>query len=247
MGTNVVPGTLIATPRASDAAAEAALRMAAVVREAIDERGTCSIALSGGSSPVEAYERLSREPIDWTKVHVFWVDERAVGPEHARSNFGSAKRALLDPTGIPEANIHRMIGEASDLAASARDYAEVLRRVVASEDGGVPRLDLSVLGIGDDGHVASLFPGEPTVHVEDRIACDVPAAKGHEARLTLTTTTLAWARASLVLVLGANKRPALERVWSADGSIDATPARIVRTFRGSITWITDHAAAGLGA
>lgn len=245
MGTNVVPGTLIAAPRPSDAAEEAALRMARILREAIDARGTCSIALSGGSSPVEAYERLSREPLDWTKVHVFWVDERAVGPDHARSNFGGAKRALLDPAGIPEANIHRMIGEAPDLAASARDYAHVLRRFVASEEGDVPRLDLAVLGIGDDGHVASLFPGEPTVHVDDRVVCDVPAGVGHEARLTLTTPTLAWTRASLVLVLGANKRPALERVWSAEGSLDQTPARIVRTFRGSLTWVTDHAAAGL--
>jgi 6-phosphogluconolactonase len=219
--------------------------MTKAIQEAIRDRGTAAIALSGGSSPLDAYRLLAKQTIDWNKVHVYWVDERAVPPTHERSNYGQAKKALLDPAGVPEANIHRMRGEASDLAVAAMDYDAELRETVKSKLGGLPSLDLLVLGIGDDGHTASLFPGERTLHVTDKLVAAVPAKADREARLTLTTPVLENARASVILVLGKAKHPALERIWETHGDVDETPGRVIRNFRGSICWVIDRAAGGM--
>jgi 6-phosphogluconolactonase len=244
--TKVVPGLLIATPDPAQAAVECCQRMVKTIQEAIRDRGTAAIALSGGSSPLEAYRLLARQTIDWNKVHIYWVDERAVPPTHDRSNYGQAKEALLDPAQIPESSIHRMRGEASDLAIAASDYESELRETVKSKLGGLPSLDLLVMGIGDDGHTASLFPGDRTVHLTDKLVAAVPAVAEREARLTLTAPVLENARASIVLVLGKPKHPALERIWATHGDIDETPARVIRGFRGSICWVIDRAAGGMG-
>jgi len=246
MVTKVVPGLLIATPDHAEVARESCARMVRAIRDALKERGTASIALSGGSSPVPAYRLLAKESIDWSRVHVFWVDERAVPPEHERSNYGSAKAALLDAIAIPEANVHRMRGESPDLEAEGARYETLLRETIAAKTSGVPVLDLVVLGVGDDGHTASLFPGEPTVHVTDRLVAAVPAADAREARLTLTVPVLENARATLLIVLGKSKHEPLERIWATSGDLATTPARIVRGFRGSITWVIDRAAGGIG-
>jgi 6-phosphogluconolactonase len=248
--TKVVPGLLIATPDTAQAGREAAARMAKSMREAIRDRGVAHVALSGGNSPFEAYRLLAEESFDWNKIHVWFVDERAVPPEGDRSNYNNAKKALIDVAHVPEANVHRMRGEApgAELSGAASEYEATLRETVTSKLGGLPALDLVVLGIGDDGHTASLFPGEPTVHVTDKLVTHVPPAPDgkHEARLTLTTPVLENARASLILVLGKSKHPALERVWATSGEVDQTPARIIRGFRGSITWVIDRAAGGMG-
>lgn len=246
MVTKVVPGLLIATQEPKEAAREAAARMAKHIHAGLKERGEATIALSGGSSPLEAYRLLAREAIDWTRVHVFWVDERAVPPTHERSNYAGAKAAFLDPSGIPSSNIHRMRAEASDLAIAAMDYEAELRDSVRLKLGGVPALDLVVLGIGDDGHTASLFPGDATLFVTDKLVAPVPAAGQREARLTLTSPVLESARATVVIVLGASKHPALERVWAASGDLRETPARVIRGCRGSVTWVIDRAAGGMG-
>jgi len=246
MVTKVVPGLLIATQDAAQAAREACNRITKGIQDAIRDRGTATIALSGGSSPLDAYRLLAQETIAWAKVHVYWVDERAVPKAHERSNYGQAKKALLDPAGVPEANIHRMRGEASDLEIAASDYAADLRDTVKSKLGGLPSIDVLVLGIGDDGHTASLFPGERTVHVTDRLVAAVPAKGEREARLTLTAPVLENARSSTIIVLGKAKHPALERIWSTNGGVDETPGRVVRNFRGSICWVIDRAAGGMG-
>ncbi|HEY8079108.1 MAG TPA: 6-phosphogluconolactonase [Labilithrix sp.] len=248
MTTKVVPGLLIATPDNAQAAREAAARMTKAVREAIKDHGAAHIALSGGSSPFDAYRLLAQESFDWNKIHVWFVDERAVAPGSDRSNFGNAKKALIDVAHVPEANVHRMRGEAPDLAAAAAEYDAALRDNVKNKLGGLPALDLVVLGIGDDGHTASLFPGEKTVHVTDKLVANVPASADgkREARLTLTAPVLENARATVILVLGASKHAALERVWSTSGDLNETPARVIRGFRGSITWVIDRAAGGMG-
>ncbi len=246
MTTKVVPGLLIATPDTAQASREACSRMVKAIREALRDRGAATIALSGGSSPGDAYRLLAKETLDWNKIQIYWVDERAVPPAHERSNYGAAKKALLDAIAIPPGNVHRMRGEADDLSAAAQEYEETLRDTVKQKLGGLPSLDLVVLGIGDDGHTASLFPGERTVHVTDRLVAAVPAKEGREARLTLTTPVLENARASVVIVLGKAKHPALERIWTTNGNVDETPGRIIRSFRGSITWVIDRAAGGMG-
>jgi 6-phosphogluconolactonase len=244
--TKVVPGLLIATPDAEQVAREACARMARAIEEAIKDRGTATIALSGGSSPLEAYRCLAKQTIDWKKVHIYWVDERAVPPTSDRSNYRGAKSALLDSIAIPPENVHRMRGEATDLAHAATDYERELRDTVKTKVGGVPSIDLVVLGIGDDGHTASLFPGEHTVTVTDRLVAAVPANGAREARLTLTTPVLENAKASVLIVLGASKHAPLERIWATSGDLRETPGRIVRGFRGAITWVIDRAAGGMG-
>ncbi len=246
MVTKVVPGLLIATPDPADVAKEACARMTRVIHDALAERGSATIALSGGTSPLDAYRALASQPIDWSRVHVYWVDERAVPPDHPRSNYGAAKSALLDHIAIPPGNVHRMRGEDPDLAKAAADYEAELRDTVQLKLGGVPALDLVILGIGDDAHTASLFPGEPTINITDRLVADVPAAPGREARLTLTPPVLENARSTVIIVIGEKKHEPLERIWATSGDLQQTPARIVRGFRGSITWVIDRAAGGMG-
>jgi 6-phosphogluconolactonase len=220
--------------------------MSKAILDAIRERGAATIALSGGGSPLDAYRLLAAEAIDWNKVHVYWVDERAVPPAHERSNYFQAKKAFLDPAGVPEANVHRMRGEASDLESAARDYETELRDTVKYKLGGLPSLDLLVLGIGSDSHTASLFPGERSVYITDKLVAAIPPRAGREARLTLTAPVLENAKASVVIVLGKDKHPALERIWETHGDLDETPGRVIRNLRGSICWVIDRAAGGMG-
>lgn len=246
MVTKVVPGLLIATQDASQAAREACARMTKTIHDALRDRGAATIALSGGSSPLDAYRLLAKESIDWGKVNVYWVDDRAVPPSHERSNYFQAKAAFLDPAGVPQANIHRMRGEASDLEAAAMEYEAELRDHVKSTLGGVPSLDLQVLGIGTDGHTASLFPGDQTTQITDKLVAAIPSRAGRESRLTLTAPILESAKASVIVVLGKDKHAALEQIWATNGDIDKTPGRVIRHFRGSICWVIDRAAGGTG-
>ena len=246
MTTQVVPGVLIATPDAAHVAREASARIARVIREAIEAKGSASIALSGGNTPRAAYTLLAKEPIDWSNVAVFWVDERAVAATDERSNYHWAKETLLDPAKIPAGQIHRMRGDAPDLDASAREYEAAIRTHVKSKAGGAPSFDLLVMGIGDDGHTASLFPGETAVHETTRLVLSVPAKGDREARLTMTPPLIEAAANVIVLAVGKGKNGPLERAWRVNGPVDETPARIIRDVRGTIAWIIDRAAGGLG-
>jgi 6-phosphogluconolactonase len=233
MTTKVVPGILIATPDAQNVAREAAVRMARGLRDAIEARGA-------------AYGLLAKDTsVDWAKVEVLWVDERAVAPTDDRSNYLHAKETLLDPAHVPAARIHRMPADEPDLESAARNYERVVRTCVAAGERDVPVFDVIVLGVGDDGHTASLFPGEPTVELTDRYVAAVPAKGDREARLTLTAPVLEAARSVIVLAVGSAKNGPLERVWLVEGSLRDTPARIIRHIRGSVAWIIDRAAGGL--
>ncbi len=244
--TKVVPGVLIATPDADQAAREAAIRIARTIRDTVDAVGRATIALSGGHTPLAAYGFLAKDKsVDWSKVDLFWVDERAVPPTDAQSNYAQAKTHLVDAAPVPPAQVHRMRGESGDLDAAARAYEELLRNHIAPDERGRPVFDLIELGIGDDGHTASLFPGEPAVEVRDRFVVAVPAKGDRVARLTLTAPVIEAARSILFLAVGKAKNVPLERVWEVSGTVRETPARVVRDARGAITWIIDRAAAGL--
>lgn len=245
MVTKVVPGLLIATSDKAHAAREAATRMSNAIHDAVRDRGAASIALSGGTSPGDAYKLLAAEAIDWANVQVFWVDERAVPASHERSNFGHAKAAFLDLIRAPKGNVHRMPADDPDMERGAAQYESLLRDLVKDKVGGIPSLDLVVLGIGDDGHTASLFPGDKTVHVTDRLVAPVVAAEGREARMTLTAPILENAKSTVIIALGEKKHEPLERIWATNGTLDETPARIIRSFRGSICWVIDRAAGGI--
>jgi 6-phosphogluconolactonase len=246
MITKVVPGQLVAAAEPAEVAREAATRIARTLRSAIGKIGRATVALSGGNTPRDAYALLAREPgLDWSKVEVFWVDERAVPKADDRSNYRWAKSTLLDPAGIPAERVHRMPAEAPDRDATARDYERTIRELVDLDRDGVPAFDALVLGVGEDGHTASLFPGQPAVDVSDRIVVAVPSSGSREARLTLTPPPIEHARHVLIVAVGAGKRAALERVWAVKGDVHETPARIVRGCRCAVTWIIDRAAGGI--
>lgn len=247
MTTKVVPGLLVASPSAGDAAREGASRIAKALREAVRARGRATLALSGGETPRLTYAGLATHgEVPWSDIDVVWVDERAVPPTHPRSNHRLAKETLLDPARVPVERVHRMQGDAADLPAAARDYEGVLRRCALDQVSGVPVLDVVVLGVGDDGHTASLFPGEPEVGDSERLVVAVPAKGPREPRLTLTPRVLIAARTTFVLAVGANKTAALDRAWAVTGTRADTPVRLVRECRGTVVWIIDKAAGGLG-
>lgn len=229
---------------AKDAAEHARLAaelMARAITEAIEARGVARIALSGGSTPSEAYQRLAALGLPWDQTEWYWVDERAVGPEHPRSNYGAARRDLAAAR-IPEARFFRMEGEATDLADAAARYEALLRARfgVAS----AVAFDVMTLGIGDDAHTASLFPGTGAVHIEDRLVAAIPAQpdKGLEARLTLTAPVIREARLKLLLARGAGKREVVAQA-KRPGPADEVPARVARGGAGRLVWLLDAAAA----
>ena len=246
MTTKVVPGQLVAVASADQAAAEAAVRIAKALRNAIKMEGRATLALSGGTTPRSTYALLAKEPaLDWTKIDIFWADERAVPPASERSNYRLAKETLLDAARVPEGNVHRMPADAEDRGQAARDYEALLRDVVIGGADGVPALDAIVLGIGEDGHTASMFPGEMAMNETERLVVAVPAKGAREARLTITSPVIEHARAVFVLATGASKSQALDLVWSVDGSVNDTPSRVIRGVRGAVTWVIDRAAGGI--
>jgi 6-phosphogluconolactonase len=163
----------------------------------------------------------------------------------ASLGLSGGNTTLLDPAKVPSECIHRMEAERPDLDAAARDYEKTLRIFLPSDSDGVPCFDALVLGVGDDGHTASLFPGEPTVDLSSQAVAVVPAGGAHEARLTVTAPIIEHARYVFVLAVGRKKHPALVRVWDVAGDAHQTPARILRLCRGTLVWIVDRAAAGL--
>jgi 6-phosphogluconolactonase len=247
-------------PDAPSVARAAAERVVVLSQESIARRGQFSIALAGGSTPRALYELLAQEPfrdhMEWNKTHIFWGDERAVAPDDECSNIRMARLALLDHVPIPTRNIHLPQGDASDLASAARDYEVQLQDLSAgmSTHAGAEstsRLDLVLLGMGDDGHTASLFPGTPGLRETERlvIAVDVAPMQPHVARLTLSFRAINEARHVLVLVTGEAKAEllsnVLEGVRKDKTDIETWPIQGVKPQPGELTWMLDGAAARL--
>jgi 6-phosphogluconolactonase len=210
--------------------------------EAIDERGRFAVVLAGGSTPKATYEILARDyadRIDWSNVHVFFGDERSVPPDHEDSNYRMTREDLLDH--VPVGSIHRMQGELSpDEAAEA--YEEELRDFFRSED--LPRFDLILLGIGGDGHTASLFPETSALEVHDRWVVANPVLKLGTTRITLTVPVINAARAVYFLVAGEGKADALAEILEDDPDPREYPASLIQPQGGS-TWMLDRSAASL--
>ena len=221
----------------------AAELMARAIVEAVDQRGVARVALSGGTTPGPAYKRLTDLALPWDRVEWFWVDERAVPPDHERSNFRQAQADLgLDKAPLNRGLVHRMAGESSDLATAAGDYQGLLRERFGI--AGAVAFDVMTLGIGDDGHTASLFPGMGTVSVNDRLVLAVPAQpdKGLEARLTLSAPVICEARLAIVLAKGRKKRDVIVKAEVA-GPEDEVPSRLFRRIKGDVVWVVDKDAA----
>jgi 6-phosphogluconolactonase len=210
--------------------AEQAIRAAADLFTALAPQ---TIALAGGSTPRDLYQLLAsedyRDRVEWSEMDIWWGDERAVPPDHPDSNYGMAKKAILDLVPIVRSEVHRMPADSADLDAAALAYEETLP----------DRFDVILLGIGDDGHTASLFPDRPALDESERRCVPTVAANGSR-RLTLTYPVLNAARHVLFLVLGEAKRDALDRIRAGA----QLPAARVRPTFGDVTWVVDEAAYG---
>lgn len=217
---------------------------AARAADAIAERGRFTVALSGGTTPEPMYRLLAEEPlrsrIDWARVHLLWGDERCVPPAHPRSNFGMAWRAFVSRVTIPRENVHRMRGELPP-EEGAVSYESELRALLGH---GAPVLDLVHLGLGDDGHTASLFPFSAVPEERGRVVRTALAPDPPESRLTLTETVLNAARRVEFLVLGSEKAE-IVRV-ATRGALDPVrvPAQRVAPASGPPIWYLDRGAGG---
>lgn len=226
----------------SELARAAARCIADLAQAAVDERGRFAVALSGGSTPRQTYETLAtppyRDAIPWSAAHVFWSDERCVPPDHADSNYRLARLALLDRVPLPAENVHRIQGELPPEDAAQRYEAEL--RLL----GDPPVLDLALLGLGADGHTASLFPGAPRPRAGAKAVAVYAEAHG-SWRVTLTLEALNLARRVLFLVSGEDKAAALAATLEGPNDPVRWPAQAVHGQTGEPEWLVDEAAASL--
>jgi 6-phosphogluconolactonase len=226
--------------------AAAAERFALAADRAIAATGKFAVSLAGGSTPESLYRLLATEPyrsrIGWPRVQVFWGDERCVPPDHAASNYGMSRRALLDSVALLPENIHRIRGEDPPHAAADAYEATLRSRCPAP----VGCFDLVLLGLGRDGHTASLFPGSGAVRERSRWVCAV-SPPVPPSRITLTPVILAAAREVVFLVTGSEKAPALNLALHGPERPVQPPAQAVTSRNGNVRWLVDTLAAGQAA
>ena len=227
---------------------EAARRLVAITRERIAATGRCTVALSGGSTPGPVYQSLAASPlrdeVDWSRVYVFWGDERTVPPESDQSNYRLARETLLDHVPIPAGQIYRLRGEI-DPEMAAAEYEQTIRRVFNLAPGELPVFDLLLQGIGPDGHTASLFPGTVALHERERLVVANVVPQLNTMRLTLTVPVIQNAARIVVLVAGRDKAEAVRRALEGEWNPEETPSQILRQARGEDDWLLDVDAASL--
>jgi 6-phosphogluconolactonase len=238
-------------PTAAAVVADAAERFVGAAAQAVRETGRFAVALAGGSTPKRLYELLATPQyagrVDWTRTQVFFGDERCVPPDDAASNYRMARLALLDRVPLPATNVHRMRGE-DEPARAADAYERELRTTFSTPDGPPSaradrRFHLVLLGMGDNGHTASLFPGLTAVRERERWVMAEHVAEVGAWRITLTPPVLNAAGQVLFLVLGAEKAAMLKRVVQGPAQPDELPAQAIAPQDGALTWLVDAAAA----
>ncbi|MDB4955642.1 MAG: pgl [Myxococcales bacterium] len=227
-----------------DLSRAAADELTAIAKAAVAARGSCSIALSGGSTPKRLFQLLAaqgRGALPWDQIDLWWGDERTVPPDHPDSNYRMTREALIDPLQLSPTRVHRIPAELPDHDAAATAYE---RELVAAL-GSPPVFDLVLLGMGPDGHTASLFPGSPALREAKRFVVanpvDSPVAKGKTTRITLTAPALNAARHVRFLVAGADKADSLEQVLEGPPNPIKYPSQLI--VNGDVAWLVDRAAA----
>lgn len=218
-------------------------RFLAAAERAIRDHGVFRVALAGGSTPKRLYTALVSAPIDWSKVLFFFGDERCVPPTHADSNYRMAREALLSKVAIPNTNVHRIYAETDDKHAAAEEYEEELERVWGLIHHEMPRFDLVLLGMGSDGHTASLFPGTTALAETKRRVVANRVEKLGTWRITLTAPVINAAREVVLLVAGADKARVLKEVLQGPRDPSRLPAQLVDPSDGELAWLVDRAAA----
>lgn len=234
--------------------AEAMCRSAAEILvqhigKTLQTKDVYSIAQSGGSTPRRLYALLADDPefdcqIPWERIHFFWGDERHVPPDHPDSNYRMAFEAMLSRVPIPSANIHRIRAEYPNADKAADEYARDIHRFFGTTGGEMPRFNCVLLGMGSDGHTASLFPDSPALNEHKRLVMANWVEKFQSFRITLTAPVFNNADLILFLVSGSEKADALKTVLEDDAAPDRYPAQLIQPSRGALIWFLDRSAAG---
>lgn len=243
MSLSVEIRTLTTPQELFEAAAEEVVRAA---NEAVAQRGRFTIALSGGSTPKNLYHLLAtnaKTALPWDRMFFFWGDERHVPPTDPESNYRMVDEAMLSKSPVAAANVFRIPAENPDAAAAADTYEQTLRQFFSLQPGEFPRFDLILLGMGPDGHAASLFPGTAALQERSRLVVANWVEKFRTSRITLTLPVLNAARCVAFLVSGTEKAAALHAVLEGNAPGEQYPSKLMRPSDGKLIWFADRAAA----
>ena len=238
-------------PDAAAIARRAAELFVQAAREAAATSDSFTVALSGGSTPKSLYSLLAddaglRAQLPWEKTHFFFGDERHVPPDHADSNFRMANEALFSKALVKPSRITRIKGEYADTEKAALEYEQALRGYFIMKKGELPRFDLVLLGMGDEGHTLSLFPGTKALHAPpDRMVVRNWVGKLYAERITLTAPAINQANQVIFLVTRADKAPALKAVLEGPYEPEQLPAQLIQPAHGKLLWLVDKAAGAL--
>ena len=237
-------------PDATAIAQTAAAEFLEAARVAVQEKDSFCVALAGGSTPKALYELLSNNPllqalVPWSKIQWFFGDERHVRPDNADSNFRMAREAMLAKAPVDPKQVHRIKGEKRNAAEAAEEYEEELRASFMLEADQLPRFDLVLLGMGVEGHTASLFPGTKALKEERRLVVNNWVGKLYTDRITLTPPVLNNAARVIFMVHGAEKAPALKAVLEGPYEPAQLPAQLIQAKKGRVVWLADPSAAGM--
>jgi len=218
--------------------------------QAVSEKGSFTVALSGGSTPKALYSLLAgdaalRSQLPWDKMYLYFGDERSVGPDHPDSNFRMATESMLSKVPIKPEQVFRIKGEYKDTEKAAQEYEQVLRTSFKIAEGQFPRFDLVFLGIGNEGHTASLFPGTKALHETKRLVVRNWVGKLYTNRVTLTAPAINNAARVVFMVTGADKALSLKGILEGPYEPDQLPAQIIQPPNGKLLWLVDTVAGGM--
>jgi len=226
---------------------QAAMGFVREARRTVETEGRFTVCLSGGSTPRATYSLLAKEPlrteVPWNAVHIFWGDERCIPLDQRDNHYTMTYDLMLSKVPIPAQNIHRMRGEAKDPEEAAKDYEAMLGSFFRLRPNEFPNFDLILLGMGEDGHTASLYPGTPGLKETRRLVISHYVPQRRQRRLTLTIPTINHARQVMFLVAGAAKAHALREVWADEAPGLNLPSAYVKPDRGRVVWLVDQDAA----
>lgn len=235
---------LIMCRDAGELSQRAAELFVALAKEAVAATGRFTVALSGGSTPKALFSLLVSDwflpRVAWSKVYLFWGDERCVPPDHPDSNYGVARAAMLDKAPIPPQNVFPMPTESEDAERIAAEYQQTLREFFGLAEGGQPRFDLILLGMGEDGHTASLFPGTPALEETERLVTAHYVEKLRAHRITLTIATINQAASIVFLISGTSKASALREVLEGEYQPMRLPSQWIQPVNGKLFFMVDR-------
>jgi 6-phosphogluconolactonase len=237
-------------PDGAAIARRAAQEFVQAAADAARTRGSFNVALAGGSTPKALYRLLVndlalRSQLPWDKMHVFFGDERHVPPDHPDSNFRMATEAMISKSPMKPEQVTRIKGEYPDAGQAALEYEKALREYFKPKDGEYPRFDLVLVGMGNEGHTLSLFPGTKALHADGRIAVRNWVGKLYAERITLTAPAASNAARVIFMVTGADKGPALKAVLEGPFEPEQLPAQLLQPKNGKLLWLVDTAAGSM--